>query len=356
MPRPAWVALFLVLVAVLTVGSFVAVDRLAGDEADITVEKPELGAAEVVRTDLRRIETFPAAIRFSDVRTVFAAATGTVTRVPAEGTELARGDHLLEIDGLPVFVFYGERPMWRSLGWQPDGSGVEGPDIEQLELNLEALGLPIRTTPDDTFDGDTVRLIRDWRAAAGLPEGDRVELGRLVYVPGAIRVGRSLVSTGALVSPGTPLVEVSSTRQEIRMDLPIGWRDRISVGDPVMVRLPDDRGAPGIVHDLGRVVPASPEVRGGSDIVEVSIRMEDPSQGPPFHGYPVEVELVTDQAVDVLAVPVKALLALSEGGYAVEVERHGQVELVGVKTGMFAGGLVEVEGDLRAGELVRVPK
>jgi len=176
MPRPAWIALFLVLIAVLTVGSFVAVNRLAGDEASTVVEKPQLGTAAVIRTDLRRIEQFPAVIRFSEARTIFAAVAGIVTKVPPEGTELARGDPLIEIDGLPVFVFYGERPMWRALGWLPDGSGIEGADVEQLELNLEALGFLFRSTPDHIFDGDTVRLIRDWRAAAGLPGDDRVEL------------------------------------------------------------------------------------------------------------------------------------------------------------------------------------
>ncbi|HEV3014554.1 MAG TPA: hypothetical protein VG499_14880, partial [Actinomycetota bacterium] len=49
-------------------------------------------------------------------------------------------------------------------------------------------------------------------------------------------------------------------------------------------------------------------------------------------------------------------LALAEGGYAVEVERHGRRELVGVETGLFADGQVEVEGGgLRAGDRVVVP-
>ena len=44
----------------------------------------------------------------------------------------------------------------------------------------------------------------------------------------------------------------------------------------------------------------------------------------------------------VLAVPVGALVALSEGGYAVQVATEG---LVAVETGLFAKGLVEVTGD-----------
>jgi len=47
----------------------------------------------------------------------------------------------------------------------------------------------------------------------------------------------------------------------------------------------------------------------------------------------------------VLAVPVSALLALQGGGYGLEVVRpDGAHRLVGVRTGIFAGSLVQVSG------------
>ena len=357
MPRLGWIALFLVLVAVLTVGGFLAVDRLAGDQQDETVvQKPELGTAAVVSTDLRRLETFPAVLRFAQPRAVISAAGGIVTQVPVEGAELARGDPLIEIDGQPVFVFYGERPMWRPLGLAPDGSGIEGPDVEQLERNLAALGYSAPTAPDRVFDRDTVRLVEDWRADVGLENSGSVELGRIVYVRGPIRVGRRSIELGALVVPGTSIVEVSDTVQEVRMELPVDRRDQVAVGDLVAVELPDDMTAAGTVRDIGTVVFTPVEDRRGRDFVEVVIHLDDPAAGEAFHGYPVDVEIVTDEAVGVLAVPVKALLGLSEGGYAVEVDRKGTVTLVGVETGMYADGLVEVEGDIAAGDRVIVPK
>ena len=91
MPRLGWVALFLVLVAVLAVGGFLAVDRLAGDQQDDTeVQKPKLGTAAVVLTDLRRLETFPAVLRHAGPRIAITAAGGIVTMVPEEGVELVR--------------------------------------------------------------------------------------------------------------------------------------------------------------------------------------------------------------------------------------------------------------------------
>ena len=57
-----------------------------------------------------------------------------------------------------------------------------------------------------------------------------------------------------------------------------------------------------------------------------------------------------------LAVPVEALLALAEGGYAVEVsDGDGTTHLVGVELGVFADGLVEITGDVEAGDQVVVP-
>ena len=55
--------------------------------------------------------------------------------------------------------------------------------------------------------------------------------------------------------------------------------------------------------------------------------------------------------------PVNALLALLEGGYAVErVADDGTSTLVGVELGIFQDGWVEVRADgLDAGDTVAVP-
>ena len=70
----------------------------------------------------------------------------------------------------------------------------------------------------------------------------------------------------------------------------------------------------------------------------------------------MSASITTEVRRGVLAVPVGALLALAEGGYAVEVDRDGRRELVGVDTGLFADGQVEVAGQgLKAGDRVVVP-
>jgi hypothetical protein len=55
-------------------------------------------------------------------------------------------------------------------------------------------------------------------------------------------------------------------------------------------------------------------------------------------------------------VPIAALLARPEGGFAVELIGNGGTKLVPVDTGLFASGRVEVTGDgVIKGERVSVP-
>jgi hypothetical protein len=70
----------------------------------------------------------------------------------------------------------------------------------------------------------------------------------------------------------------------------------------------------------------------------------------------VDVEFVSDGREDVLSVPVAALLALPDGGFAVEVVADGSSALVPVDTGLFASGRVEVSGEgIAEGIRVGVP-
>ena len=359
MRKPVWaVPLLLALAALPAVTILLASNRSAdGPGGGAEVRKPELAAAPVVRTDLRRVEAFPAVLRYTAPRTIMTGMGGTVTRMPEEGAELGRGDALFEIDGQPVFLFYGERPMWRPLALGPDGSAMSGPDVEQLEVNLAALGYasPDSSPPDQVFDRGSARLVRRWRAEAGLEAGGYVEQGRIVYAEDRIRVDRRLVEPGAAAAPGDPVAAVSGTGQEVHLELPAARRGLIEEGQAVTVQLPDGAGAGGSVLSIG-AVRSDPDDRRRGGYAEVSIVLDDPRLGEEFGGQPVEVEIVAEEAAGVLAVPIKALLALAEGGYAVEVRRGGEDVLTAVETGLYAGGLVEVEGDLAAGDSVVVPK
>jgi multidrug efflux pump subunit AcrA (membrane-fusion protein) len=94
----------------------------------------------------------------------------------------------------------------------------------------------------------------------------------------------------------------------------------------------------------------------GAPTIEVTIAVDAP-EAATYDQAPVEVGIVRQARENVLAVPVNALVALLEGGYAVErVAADGTSGLVGVEPGIFEDGWVEVRGDgLDAGDAVVVP-
>jgi multidrug efflux pump subunit AcrA (membrane-fusion protein) len=71
----------------------------------------------------------------------------------------------------------------------------------------------------------------------------------------------------------------------------------------------------------------------------------------------VNVNITSQRADNVLAVPVNALLALAGGGFGVDVVTpSGAVRLTGVTTGLYSSTLVQVSGPgITAGMRVEVP-
>jgi hypothetical protein len=90
--------------------------------------------------------------------------------------------------------------------------------------------------------------------------------------------------------------------------------------------------------------------------VTVTIALDSTPPGATFDQAPVNVDITTQTAGNVLAVPVNALLALQAGGYAVQVVTGKTSHLVGVTTGLYSNTLVQVSGSgLTVGTLVEVP-
>ena len=101
------------------------------------------------------------------------------------------------------------------------------------------------------------------------------------------------------------------------------------VGEAVTVILPSQASIPGTITAVGpsqlTVIPRGATGTGT--------------------GVQVQVTLAVQAARGVLAVPVAALLALAGGGYGLEVVTpSGAHYLVGVTTGIFASGQVQVSG------------
>ena len=96
--------------------------------------------------------------------------------------------------------------------------------------------------------------------------------------------------------------------------------------------------------------------------------MLNPEEIEAYDQAPVKVFVTTEISQNVLYVPVNALIALAEGGYALEIydaeiegstfEGESGVDTiyVAVEIGVFTDGFVEVIGNIAKGQLVVVPR
>jgi len=325
---------------------------------DPTGGQPATTTAAVAARDLRAQEQVQGTLGYGEVRTVSNQRQGTITWLPEEGAVVRRGQTLYRVDGKPVQLFYGRLPAWRELSVGVD----DGPDVRQLEQNLVALGYdPNRViTVDDHFTSATRAAVKRWQEAVGLPETGTMRPGDAVWRPGAVRAGELKASVGDAARPGSPVLEATSTSRQVAIDLDASRQPYVHVGDPVDIELPGGRTTTGRVASVGKVATASSgsadPASDDSPTVEVIVSLDKPRATGSLDQAPVDAFITTEVRKRVLAVPVNALLALAEGGYAVEVERDGRRELVGVTLGLFADGMVEVKGGrLRAGDRVVVP-
>jgi peptidoglycan hydrolase-like protein with peptidoglycan-binding domain len=342
-------ALLTAVLAAGVVGGVIVTLLSAEDGTQATQPSPlPVGFADVVRTDLVQTETLDGSLRFADPSRLVSQVAGTITDLPEEGAFLEIGDSAFEIDGVQVELFEGDRPAWRPF---VDGMS-DGADVEQLERNLGRFGFD-PGEPDRQFDEDTVEAIEAWQEDRGVEVTGRIDLGHVAFVESGYRVGVLLALEGAAVAPGSPVYEISSLDQEVVIELDPDDLDLVTVGAAVTVVLPDNRRVPGEITDIGKVVRRRGPEPDGPEILDVIVSIDTTSFD--LERAPVEVEVESDRASGVLAVPVRALLSLSDGGYAVELRDGETSRLVGVTIGDFAGGLVEVDGDLAEGDAVVVP-
>lgn len=343
-----------VLIAV-GIGGWWAIDRFSEENQEAEpAEELELVAVTVVRTDLVDRETLDATLRYAEPSVMFAQLAGTVTALPPAGTTLNRGDVAFEIDGNPVILMLGERPSWRRLS----EDSADGADIRQLEENLVALGYDSTDLAvDEEFTATTKSVVEDWQIDVGVDDTGIVELGTVVFAEDSVRVAAVLVDVGATIGPGSPLLTTSASSQEVQLWLDADRQDLAEVGDSVGVELPDESTTTGVVTEISDVVSTigtGPEAR---KVFEVIIQLDDIAVAAGLDEAPVKIEVISEEVSGVLAVPVNALLALAEGGYAVEVRQpDGSSMFVPVTIGKFADGVVAVTGGLAEGDQVLVPR
>ncbi|WP_157410919.1 hypothetical protein [Actinoplanes rectilineatus] len=357
-PRPRRVARWLVagvVAAALGGGTAVVVTRgRAGAEA---VPQPTVPAATAAleRRDLSTTRSMPGSLGYGVSRPLSGHREATVTWLPEAGRTVRRGKPVYRADDQPVVLFYGRMPLFREIS----GENLVGRDVRIVADNLRALGYATGVQPqpgstvaagtpgaapaqvrkgDGVLTRELIAAIKRWQLDVGLPVTGTIRVGDVEVQSGAIRVDAVAAQPGS--PSNTTLMTVTSTGKLITVPAELGEATGITAGAAVTVVLPDESTVPAKVLSVGRALVADESTVTGPAKLTVTVTANDPDDVAALDSADVQVRFAGRTAKNVLAAPVEALVALTEGGYAVQAPTG----LVAVTTGMFAGGWVEIEG------------
>jgi membrane fusion protein, multidrug efflux system len=354
--RPALVA---GLAGAAAVGAAAAVSLTGGGTSPAAPQPPRLATATVNRTTLTESALVEGMLGYQMSAPMINAMTGTYTWLPAPGRTVRPGQTLYRVDDQQVVLLPGRVPAWRSF----ELGMTSGPDVGQLTAALIAghYATDLLTAPSDEFTWATAAAVERWQAARGLMATGQIPLGQIVFMRGPIRVGAWQVAEGGVAQPGQEAYLVTTDRRVVTVpvtpDMPV-----VHVGQPVSIILASQATTPGRVTSIGPP-PADASLggsgsassgadggTGGSSAAQgatsfVFITPASPAATGTGDGVPVQVSLAIQVARGVLSAPVTALLALAGGGYGLEVVLpSGAHRLIGVHTGIFASGRVQVSG------------
>jgi hypothetical protein len=313
----------------------------------------------------------------------------TYTWLPRPGQVIKQDQAVYSVSDEPVPLLYGAVAAYRAFY-----TGMsDGGDVGELTRDLIALGYGDGLTQSNHYSTATAAAVQRWQQARGLPQTGEILLGEVVFEPGPIRVTAVTPSAGSSVGGGGgggsgggggggTVLTATGTSPVVTLDLGVTQEYLVKPGDTVSVVLPDGNATVGgHVASVGAVAtcpgggstgtggsgsgsgssPCSSSGSGGGGsnsvpTVPVTVTLDSTPAGATLDQAPVNVNITSQSAAGVLAVPVNALLALAGGGYAVQVVTGPTSHLVRVTTGLYSSTLVQVSGTgIAAGERVEVP-
>jgi peptidoglycan hydrolase-like protein with peptidoglycan-binding domain len=353
-----------VAITILALGS--------GGGSAASASTSSVATAAVIRTTLASRQQVSGTLeRAGSYTLVMQQSSGTLSALPAPDTVIRRGQALYWLDGQPVRLLYGTQAAWRDLVL----GDSDGADIRQLNRNLRALGFTDygSLTVDDHFDWATAGAVDQWQHSQGVPETGSLPLGSIAFLPGPVRVTAQRAIPGTPIQPGTAVLDLTSTALVVNVPLDPSLRQVVHVGDRVQIQLPEGQTTPGTVSQIGADTTAaasgqstsagssadgsaaaadtsgqaaggsSPQTNAGAPAsLPVTVSLDRARDARGLDQVPVQVAITDTVHRHVLAVPIGALLALANGGYAVAVDQGGNRTLVAVTPGVFDGNRVEV--------------
>lgn len=262
-------------------------------------------------------------------------SSGMITRLPSVGQVIERGQEVYEVEGNPVVLFAGERPFWRELSTEASG----GEDVRQLQTNLRELGFdPGRD--DGRFDWRTDKAVRAWQRSLGLPQDGVFSPSRVVVADSPrIRIAQVTARAGdGANSPGS----YTATGLSGSAALTPAQARRLEVGEAASIELPDGSTT---AASVAAIDPGGQPTGSDGERTPPTVILDVPDQDAvaAAGAGDVRVTIAHDGGEDpTLMVPVHALIATADGGYAVERLRDDGTERIAVTIGRVGDARVEI--------------
>lgn len=278
-----------------------------------------------------------------------------VTLLPGDGYRLGAASSatvLVESDDLPELDVTG------------GGKVVEG---GTLRFTITADQPPAEDTAVSFSVGGTAQAGADFEALEGVvllrAGADRIDVEVVtidddaVFQPGDFvvgewptRIGSVLVDLGEFVPEGNPLMTLTEDELTVTIEMSPSDRAELDEGLRATVELAATGvTAPAVIEELEDapdVDQSGGETYAGTVTVEGDLAVVD--------GATVSVDVVLEESVDVVTVPVAALVGVGDETEVRVVRRDGSLERVAVVTGLTEGAFVEIREGLSGGEQVVV--
>ncbi|MGW1504111.1 peptidoglycan-binding protein [Streptomyces mirabilis] len=348
MPAKRLAVVGAVSVATVAIAAGVVLKVNAHTSAGPPTGSAKVATVTVTRTDLSDTRTLQGTLGYGTATPVNGHGSGVVTALPGSGDSVKRGHVLCRIDDQPVVLFYGSTPLFRTLtAASGKAKPMRGRDVTVVADNLQALGYDIGYRPPDTDGlGDTYTAslayaVKRWQRYVGMKQTGTLSEAQIVVTPGAVRVGSVQAHLGDPAQE--PVLSVTSTAKMISVSVEADNAQAVTKGAKVGIILPDNRTVAGTVASVGQTVHSDqdPDSQDQPPSLTVIVTPSQSDDVAKLASAPVQVTFTTGTRHNVLTVPVTALVALKEGGYALQ---RTDGAFVSVTTGLFADGKVEVSG------------
>ncbi len=221
-----------------------------------------------------------------------------------------------------------------SVNYQLSGTAQNGADYKALSGTIimkagsSSVTIPINVINDDVTFKPSDMLVADWPA----------------------RIGKVEVDEGEFVLQGNVVLSLTEPQFTITMKVSPTDRAELEIGQAVSVDLKvGGQILPGVISELDDSATVG---SAGEELYEGTITVT--GEFSAVDGATVSIDVTLDEALQVLAVPVAAVLRSADGDEVRIVNDAGTITRVKVTIGLIDGEWVEIKDGLKGDELIVV--